>query len=74
MRIRELRSSDPVNTVLLFSISAVIGGLGWSGNPTLHFLALLYPFVYIHSRRRLDALRAARNNSVAAMLNGTVRG
>ena len=58
MRIRELRSSDPVNTVLLFSISAVIGGLGWSGNPTLHFLALLYPFVYIHSRRRLDALSA----------------
>lgn len=58
MRIRELRSSAPVNTVLLFSISAVIGGLSWSGNPTLHFLALLYPFVYIHSRRRLDTLSA----------------
>ena len=36
----------------------MIGGLGWSGNPTLHFLALLYPFVYIHSRRRLDTLSA----------------
>ena len=58
MRIRELRSSAPVNTVLLFSISAVIGGLSWSGNPTLHFLALLYPFVYIHSRRRLDTVSA----------------
>jgi hypothetical protein len=47
-----------VYTVLLFLFSAVIGGLGWSGNPALHFLALLYPFVYIHSRRRLDTLSA----------------
>ena len=58
MRIRELQWSDTVNTVLLFSVSAVIGGIGWSGHPSVHFLALLYPFVYIHSRRRLDTLSA----------------
>jgi hypothetical protein len=58
MRIRELQWSDPVNSVLLFSTSVAIGRFGWSGNPALHFLALLYPFVYIHSRRRLDALSA----------------
>jgi len=58
MRIRGLQQSDTVYTVLLFLFSAVIGGLGWSGNPALHFLALLYPFVYIHSRRRLDTLSA----------------
>ena len=58
MRIRELQWSDTVNTVLLFSVSAMIGGIGWSGHPSVHFLALLYPFVYIHSRRRLDTLSA----------------
>jgi hypothetical protein len=58
MRIRVLQRSDTVNAVLLFSVSAVIGGIGWSGHPSVHFLALLYPFVYIHSRRRLDALSA----------------
>jgi apolipoprotein N-acyltransferase len=49
---------DTRNSIALFAIAALIGGLGWSGNPALHFLALLYPFVYIHSRRRFDTLSA----------------
>ena len=61
MRIRELQWSDTVNTVLLFSVSAMIGSIGWSGHPSVHFLALLYPFVYIYSRRRLDT--NARGNT-----------
>jgi hypothetical protein len=58
MGIREFQWSYAVNSVLLFSISSMIGGLGWSGHPSVHFLALLYPFVYIYSRRRLDTLSA----------------
>jgi hypothetical protein len=65
MRIRELQWSDTVNTVLLFSVSAMIGGIGWSGHPSVHFLALLYPFVYIHSRRRLDTLCAVFYNAAS---------
>jgi hypothetical protein len=58
MRIRGLQQSDTVYSVLLFLFSAAIGGLGWSGNPALHFLALLYPFVYMLAHRRLDTLSA----------------
>ena len=58
MTIQKLHLPDTGNSVALFAIAALIGGLGWSGNPTLHFLALLYPFVYIYSRRRLDTLSA----------------
>jgi hypothetical protein len=58
MTIQKLHLPDTGNSVALFAIAALIGGLGWSGNPTLHFLAILYPFVYIHSRRRLDTLSA----------------
>jgi len=52
----KLHLPDTANSVALFAIAALIGGLGWSGNHAEHFLALLYPFVYIHSRRRLDTL------------------
>ena len=58
MTIQKLHLPDTGNSIALFSIAALIGGLGWGGNPALHFLALLYPFVYIHSRRRLDTLGA----------------
>ena len=58
MTIQKLHLPDTGNSVALFAIAALIGGLGWSGNPTLHFLAILYPFVYILSRRRLDTLSA----------------
>ena len=58
MTIQKLHLPDTGNAIALFSIAALIGGLGWGGNPALHFLALLYPFVYIHSRRRLDTLSA----------------
>jgi hypothetical protein len=58
MTIQKLHLPDTGNSIALFSIAALSGGLGWGGNPALHFLALLYPFVYIHSRRRLDTLSA----------------
>jgi hypothetical protein len=58
MTIQKLRLADNGNSIALFTVAALIGGLGWSGNHALHFLALLYPFVYIQSRRRLDALSA----------------
>ncbi|MGA3133491.1 MAG: hypothetical protein ABSD59_22080 [Terracidiphilus sp.] len=58
MTIQKLHLSDNVNCVFLYAIAAVIGGIGWSGNPALHFLALLYPFVYMLARRRLDTLSA----------------
>ena len=58
MNFQKLHLPDTGNSIALFAIAALIGGLGWIGNPTLHFLALLYPFVYIHSRRRLDTLSA----------------
>jgi hypothetical protein len=58
MNLQKLHLPDTGNSIALFSIAALIGGLGWGGNPALHFLALLYPFVYIHSRRRLDTLSA----------------
>jgi hypothetical protein len=58
MTIQKLHLPDTGNSIAPFAIAALIGGLGWSGNPALHFLALLYPFVYIHSRRRLDTLSA----------------
>ncbi len=58
MTIQKLHLSDTGNSIALFAIAAPIGGFGWGGNPALHFLALLYPFVYIHSRRRFDTLSA----------------
>ena len=58
MNLQKLHWSDTANSIAVFTVSVLIGGLGWSGNPALHFLALLYPFVYIHLRRRLDTLSA----------------
>ena len=45
-------------TAILFAISAAIGGAGWSGDPALNYFALFFPFVYLHSQRRLDSLCA----------------
>jgi hypothetical protein len=45
-------------TAILFACSAAIGGAGWSGEPAPNYFALLFPFVYLHSRRRLDSLCA----------------
>jgi hypothetical protein len=45
-------------TGVLFATSAAIGGAGWSGDPALNYFALLFPFVYLQSRRRLDSLCA----------------
>jgi len=45
--------------VLLFAVAFAFGIAGWSGKPSLNLLALLYPFVYLQSRCRLDALSSA---------------
>ena len=54
-----IRISPNIRTALLFTAAFAVGAAGWSGKPSLNFLALLYPFVYIQSRRRLDALSSA---------------
>src|SRR5271154_7295271 len=54
-----IRNSPNIRTALLFAAAFAVGAAGWSGNPSLNFLALLYPFVYLQSRRRLDALSSA---------------
>ncbi len=54
-----IRISPDIRTVLLFTAAFVFGAAGWSGKTSLNFLALLYPFVYLQSRRRLDALSSA---------------
>jgi hypothetical protein len=54
-----LRISPSLRTALLFAVAFAFGTAGWSGKPSLNLLALLYPFVYLQSRRRLDALSAA---------------
>lgn len=54
-----IRSSPNLRTGLLFAVAFAFGTAGWSGKPSLNLLALLYPFVYLQSRRRLDALSSA---------------
>jgi hypothetical protein len=54
-----IQISPNVRTTLLFAAAFVFGAAGWSGKPSLNFMALLYPFVYLQSRRRLDALSSA---------------
>jgi hypothetical protein len=45
-------------TVILFAAAALIGFLGWSGVARLSWISLLYPFLYLQSRSRLEALSA----------------
>ena len=54
-----IQISPNLRTALLFAAAFVFGAAGWSGKPSLNFLALLYPFVYLQSRRRLDGLSSA---------------
>lgn len=44
--------------VILFTAAALIGLLGWSGVARVSWISLLYPFVYLQSRSRLEALSA----------------
>jgi hypothetical protein len=55
---RLLLAADAKRTTLLFAVAAALGGAGWSGRPSLHCFALLFPFLYLRSRRRSDALSA----------------
>jgi len=57
-RIPSIHLPAQARTAVLFATSAALGGAGWSGDPALNYLALLFPFVYLHSRRRLDSLCA----------------
>jgi len=54
-----LQISPNIRTALLFAAAFLFGAAGWSGKSSLNFLALLYPFVYLQSRRRMDALSSA---------------
>ena len=57
-RIPSIHLPVQARTAILFATSAAIGGAGWCGESTLNCFALLFPFVYLHSRRRLDSLCA----------------
>jgi len=57
-RMPSIHLPGQARTAILFACSAAIGGAGWSGDPALNCFALLFPFVYLHSRRRLDSLCA----------------
>jgi hypothetical protein len=57
-RIPRIHLPAQARTAILFTASAAIGGAGWSGDLALNCFALLFPFVYLHSRRRLDSLCA----------------
>jgi hypothetical protein len=54
-----VRVSPNLRTALLSAAAFAFGAAGWSGRPFLNFMALLYPLVYLQSRRRLDALSSA---------------
>jgi hypothetical protein len=57
-RIPRIHLPAQARTAILFAASAAIGGAGWSGESALNCFALLFPFVYLRSRRRLDSLCA----------------
>ena len=54
-----LRISPNLRTALISAAAFAFGALGWSGRPCLNFMTLLYPLMYLQSRRRLDALSSA---------------
>src|SRR6266702_3802410 len=56
-RIIEARSA--MRTSALCVGAALIGCLGWSGNLRWTWMSLLFPFLYLQSRSRLDTLSAA---------------
>ena len=48
-RIPSIHLPEQARTAVFFATSAAIGGAGWSGDPALNYLALLFPFVYLHT-------------------------
>src|SRR3984957_7233154 len=58
-RVLSIWISPNLRTALLFLAAFALGAAGWSGKPSLNFLALLYPFVYLQSRGRMDAFSSA---------------
>ena len=59
------RRRELLRRMSLFGAAAALGAAGWCGNPLLNLCALLYPFVYVHSRRRSDTLSAVFYYAVA---------
>ncbi len=55
---RSNRSEPAGRAVILFAAAALIGFLGWSGVARLSWISLLYPFLYLQSRSRLEVLSA----------------
>ena len=57
-RSRSNGSHTAGRAVMLFAAAALIGFLGWSGVARLSWISLLYPFLYLQSRSRLEAFSA----------------
>jgi hypothetical protein len=57
-RSRSNGSHTAGRVIMLFGVAALIGFLGWSGVARLSWISLLYPFLYLQSRSRLEALSA----------------
>ncbi len=57
-RAQSSRSQAAGRVVILFAAAALIGLLGWSGVARVSWISLLYPFLYLQSRSRLEALSA----------------
>ena len=55
---RNLNRMPALRTTALCVGAAVIGCLGWSGSTHLAWISLVFPFLYLQSRRRLDTLSA----------------
>jgi len=57
-RSRSNGSHTAGRVIMLFGAAALIGFLGWSGVSRLSWISLLYPFLYLQSRSRLEAFSA----------------
>ena len=53
------RFRPALRTGILYAAALFLGAIGWSGNAPVHWFALLYPFLYLESRRRRDTASAA---------------
>lgn len=56
---RNLIRMPALRTTALCVGAAVIGCLGWNGSTHSAWISLVFPFLYLQSRRRLDTLLAA---------------
>lgn len=52
---QSIEISPRSRSLLLYLFAALTGALAWSSSVRLNAAALLFPFVYLHARRRIDA-------------------